>query len=85
MLAPLLEQPESDSSAKSPISAEELADAWESLKEVVQSFDYDSLNYILDELSGYELPEQDAETLQAIQAAAINLDWERIHKLLDEK
>ena len=85
MLAPLLEQPESDSSAKSPISAEELADAWESLKEVVQSFDYDSLNYILDELSGYELPEQDAETVQSIQVAAINLDWERIHKLLDKK
>ena len=82
MLAPLLEQPDTNSSEKKPISSEELTEAWASLKEVVQSFDYDSLNYILDELSGYKLAEKDEESLQAIKAAAVNLDWERIHELL---
>ncbi|ORU00631.1 signal transduction histidine kinase [Anaerovibrio sp. JC8] len=83
LLAPLLEKAGADDEEKAPISPEELAEAWSSLREVVQSFDDDSLKYILDELSGYELPAKDAELLQAVKKAAAKLDWDKIGECLN--
>lgn len=63
------------------ISSEELAEAWESLREVAQAFDYDSLSYILTELSQYALLQADEARLQAVRQAADRLAWEEICKL----
>lgn len=63
------------------ISSEELAEAWESLREVAQAFDYDSLSYILTELSQYALLQADEARLQAVRQAADRLAWEEIRKL----
>lgn len=79
-LAPLAAKEEEK--VKEPIAPEELAEAWESLREVAQAFDYDSLSYILKELSSYRLPEEDEKRLQAIRSAAEQLAWEEISKIL---
>ncbi|SHK47250.1 Signal transduction histidine kinase [Selenomonas ruminantium] len=68
-LAPLRPQ-EKANDEKAPISASEVAEAWEALQEIAASFDYDSLTYMLTELSGYQLAEADAERLAAVKKAA---------------
>ena len=79
-LAPLVIKDEP--AVKEPIAPEELAEAWESLREVAKAFDYDSLNYILTELSQYKLPDDDEKKLQALRQAADKLVWEEINKIL---
>ena len=79
-LAPLLPQEKADSE-KAPISASELAEAWEALHEIAVSFDYDSLTYMLDELSNYQLTGTDAERLAAAKKAAALPDWDALQKL----
>ena len=80
-LSPLLPQ-EEDESEKPPISEEELAEAWQALSEVVVSFDYDSLNYMLAELSSYRLPREEAGRLKEIKEAARLPDWEKLKEIL---
>lgn len=67
---------------KAPISSAELAEAWQALAEIVASFDFDSLDYMLGELSGYQLPEADAEKLAQIKKAAAVPDWAALQSLL---
>ena len=80
-LSPLLPQ-EEDESGKPPLSEEELAEAWQALSEVVVSFDYDSLNYMLAELSSYRLPREEAGRLKEIKEAARLPDWEKLKEIL---
>ncbi len=80
-LAPLAAREEP--ADKEAIASAELMEAWESLREVAQAFDYDSMDYLLAELNRYELPADAKSRLQAVQAAAGRLDWEEIHKLLE--
>ena len=67
---------------KVPISQAELSEAWETLTEIVTSFDYDSLEYMLGELSGYQLPPADAEKLAQIKKAAAVPEWDKLQQLL---
>ena len=80
-LAPLLpkEKPEAE---KAPISPEELEEAWGAMGEAVASFDYDSLGFMLEELSGYLLPEGAKEKLNKIKDAAAGPDWEKLREIL---
>ncbi|WP_173442878.1 response regulator [Selenomonas ruminantium] len=79
-LSPII--PEADTEEKSPISPEELAEAWEAMGEIAVSFDYDSLMYMLGELSGYQLPAADAEKLAKVKKAAAVPDWAALQKIL---
>ncbi len=81
VLTPLLPKEEADSD-KPPISAEELAEAWQAMGEMVMSFDYDSLGFMLGELSGYRLPQEEAEKLKAVKEAARQPDWEKLQEIL---
>ncbi len=80
-LAPLL-PPVQAETEKLPLAPEELAEAWVSLGEVVQSFDYDSLQYLLQELEGYQLPDEAAAKLAQVKAAASIPDWVALKKIL---
>jgi HPt (histidine-containing phosphotransfer) domain-containing protein len=80
-LAPLLPR-EEDNGDKPPISDEELSEAWQAMGEIVASFDYDSLGYVLEELSSYSLPEADAIKLKEVKDAARLPDWEKLTELL---
>ena len=83
-LSPLIEV-EEDNSDKPLISDEELAEAYETLKEISASFDYDSLNFVLQSLENYKLPENEIERYKKIKSAAAKLDWESINLILNEK
>ena len=80
-LAPML--PEEVCEGEKPlISPEELAEAWQSLGEVVASFDFDSLSYMVAEISSYRLPPGEADRLKAIKEAARLPDWEKLKEIL---
>ena len=79
-LAPLLQQ--DDNEDKEEISPSDLKEAFESLKEVAASFDYDSLTYILDELSKYKLPEIERAKYAALKHAAQLPDWDMVREIL---
>ncbi|MBR2215390.1 MAG: response regulator [Selenomonadaceae bacterium] len=82
-LSPLLvaDSPAADT-PKTPIEAAELSEAYETLKEIVASFDYDSLKFVMDSLGGYELPEAEQERYESIKKAAAKPDWEELRKIL---
>ena len=72
---------EKEAEEKLPISPAELSEAWETMRDIVQSFDDDSLAYLLEELSGYQLPPDDADKLAQIKKAAAAADWEKLQQL----
>ena len=81
-LAPLCKV-EEDNSNKPLIDESELAEAFETMKEVAASFDYDSLTFVMQSLDDYRLPDNEAERYKQIKEAAAKLDWEKINKLLN--
>ena len=81
-LAPLCNIEEDDSN-KPLIDEAELAEAYETMKEVAASFDYDSMMFVLQSLDDYRLPENETDRYKQIKAAAAKLDWEKINALLN--
>ncbi|SHK58239.1 Signal transduction histidine kinase [Selenomonas ruminantium] len=75
---PLIEKEE-----KLPITDEELLETIEALREIAEARDGDSLEYMLETLEGYILPEQPARMLLELQTAAKEGDWEQIQKLVE--
>ena len=73
---------EEENSDKPLIDEPTLSDAFEAMREVSQVFDYDSLNFILQSLAEYRMPEHEAEHYKKLKDAAHNLDWEKIKDLL---
>ena len=64
------------------ISSEDLQEAYETLREVAVSFDYESLMFVMESLAGYTLPESEAERYEELKSAAKKPDWEKIRELL---
>lgn len=83
-LAPLTEKSEPEEENKVPISDAELMEAWETIGDIVKTFDYDNLMYLLGELAGYRLEAKDRKKLQALQEAAKLPDWEKLQKLMKQ-
>jgi len=81
-LAPLTEKSEPEEENKAAISDAELNEAWETIGDIIQTFDYDNLMYLLGELAGYKLEEKDRQKLQLLQEAAQVPDWERLKELI---
>lgn len=75
---PLMEKEE-----KPPITDEELLETIEALREIAEARDRDSLEYMLETLEGYILPEAKATVLLELQAAAKEENWERIQMLVE--
>ena len=80
-LSPLLPQ-EKEDREKTTISPEEVAEAWEAMGEIVASFDFDSLGYMIEELEGCRLPEGDREKLEKVKEAAAAPDWVKLREIL---
>ena len=55
----------------------------EALREIAEAKDKDSLDYMLETLEGYTLPEAKATVLLELQAAAKEENWERIQMLVE--
>jgi len=71
-----------DDSAKPLIDDDQLAEAFEALKEIAASFDFDNAQFVLQELENYRLPETEVERYKKIKTAVENLDWEQVNNLL---
>ena len=82
-LKPLIEVEENDTSNKPLIDDSELAEAFEAMKEMAASFDYDSLMFVFQSLDEYRLPESEAERYKKIKDAAAKLDWSKINEILN--
>ena len=76
-LAPLL-QIEEDDSDKPLIDDAQLAEALEALREMSASFDYDSVQFILQSLEDYRLPDAAKDKFAQIKLAASKPDWEAL-------
>lgn len=79
-LSPLFKIEEKEDKPVMP--PDELKDAFEALKEVAETFDYDSLTMMLDELSNYQLPEIERAEYAALKNAAQIPDWDKIREIL---
>ena len=73
---------EADDSEKPLIDAEELADAYETMRDMAANFDYDNMMFVFESLDEYRLPDSDADLLQKIKKAATQPDWDKVRELL---
>ena len=80
-LSPLIKQSDDDSD-KPLIGEDELNEAIEALKEMAASFDYDSMQFVLESLDEYRLPDDQIERFKTLRAALSKLDWESVQKSL---
>ena len=70
--------------AKELLTPEELADVYEALKEVAATFDYDSAQFVLEDIAGKEAPESERDHFHAVCQAAKKPDWMALQNLLNE-
>lgn len=82
LLKPLFQTAAEDNADKPEISREDLREAYDSLRDAVWGFDYDNVNYILKELSGYRIPGGERDKVLALIAASRVPDWDRMKNLL---
>ena len=75
-------KPEPDAADLPPIDSAALAEAYETLREVAASFDYDTMMFVLDSLAAYSLPEEDSKRIGELREAAAGPDWDRIGTLV---
>ena len=89
MLKPVLPATAADSNAadggnaKEPMTAEELQEVYETFKELAATFDYDSVQFVLEDLAGKEPPASEKEHYEAVCKAAKKPDWMELQKLLE--
>ncbi len=82
-LSPLIEtETEEDNSDKPLIDSDSLAEAYEAMREAAATFDYDSLEFVLQSLEDYSFPQNETEKIKQIKSAAEKLDWEKVAQLL---
>ena len=64
------------------IEPENLREAYDTLREVLSSMDYDSVDFVLDVLGKYRVPESERERCEKLRHAAENFDWDEMAALL---
>ncbi|MBE7009133.1 MAG: DegV family EDD domain-containing protein [Ruminococcaceae bacterium] len=64
-----------------PIGKDALAEAYASLAECAGLMDYDMAEMVLDSLKRYRLPPEDADRVEQLRAALVDLDWDRVAAL----
>ncbi len=83
-LAPIREPTQSDEDLPE-IDEASLAEAYEAIKEMAASFDYDSIQLILEELAGSRVPKEKAERHARLVEAAKKPDWDALRKVLADE
>ena len=84
VLAPITkaEETDADASEKKQLTPEELQEVYETFQELATSFDYDSVQFVLEDLQDKEPPPEEKERYEAICQAAKKPDWIELQKLL---
>ena len=83
-LAPLISTEENEND-KPSIDSDELAEAFEAMEEMADTFDLDSLQFIFESLDGYRLPEKESALYKEIKEAAAVPDWDKVKELLNTR
>ena len=78
-------KPKEEVSDKEPIPPEELQDAIEAMKELVQQMDFDAMEMVLDQLKDYRLEEDAASLIKDVKKALRVFDWDKLEELLADK
>lgn len=65
------------------IPSDELAGAYEALREVVPQMDYDSVEMIIGQIKEYKLPDEDAERFAAIEKCLKTFDWDGMKEFIE--
>ena len=82
LLTPLSAQkPVTDEQAET-MTADELAEAYEALREFATAFDYDDAMFVLESLDGKQPPTAEREHWEAVVRAARKPDWDKLQELL---
>ncbi len=71
-----------ESEDKEAISAAELQDAYDALKDVVPQMDYDAVEMIIGQLKTFALPEEDATKVAELEKMLRNFDWDGMEELI---
>jgi len=69
---------------KEAIPEEELREAYSALSDVIPQMDYDSVEMILEQLSGYALPEEDSRIVKELTKKMKLFDWDGMEELMKE-
>jgi HPt (histidine-containing phosphotransfer) domain-containing protein len=82
-LSGLSEKTESDADKKD-ISQDEIKDAYSALKDMIPQMDYDAVDFILSELRGSRLPEEDEKIVSELSRLLKVFDWEGMEKVINK-
>ena len=82
-LAPLKEPKQNDESLPE-IDMASLREAYAAIREMASSFDYKSIQFVLDDLAKNRIPQEAAERHARLVEAAKKLDWDGLKKILEE-
>ena len=78
-LRPLKEQGDAEENDERPlITPQELREAYRTLSEFCENFDFDSVVHVVESLQLYRIPEEEATRVDAIVKAVDNFDYEMI-------
>ena len=80
-LSPLGDVKEDDSNLPE-IDQNQLAEAFEAIREMSASFDYDSVQFVFESLKEFKIPVEQKARLEKIKVAAGKPDWEEVNNLL---
>ena len=83
-LLPMLETADNNDADLPEIDRESLTEAYEAIKELASSFDYNSIKMILAELEKTRVPAELAERHNRLVNAAKKPDWDALKKIFEE-
>ena len=80
-----LDAPGGDDDKMEEIPADELAEAYEALKEVIPQMDYEAVEMIVKQVEGYRLPAEDKEFFDKLDTLLKKVDWDGMEELIDNE
>ncbi len=82
----VLDAPEDDAEdTREEILPEQLAEAYDGIREAAEAFDFDTADAIMEMLKEYRIPETEAERYEQVDAAVTGLDRDQLMELLGQK
>jgi hypothetical protein len=78
------EEHEDDDNDKEMIPEDELKDAFDALSDVIPQMDYDAVETIVNDLSKFRLPEEEAEKIKKLRKMMKAYDWDGMEELISQ-
>ncbi len=64
------------------ISSEDLKEAYDALKEIVPTMDYDAVEMIIEGIKKYRLPKEEEARIERIEELLKNVEWDQMEELV---